>query len=167
MTTKKTSNKPDEPSSENRAPTSPRSDFIYAAGIVLGLSYPILAFSTGGRAVYQLLFKADIENYLASALSATAATCYLLATIGFFKRRKWAWWLSVGVLAFETTLTFLVGSLSFIIPEVIGRTVWRHFGIDYGFFPLFQPLVGLFWLFSPEILEVYGITLPWSKVKQG
>ena len=166
MTTKEPSKKTSDPLLENSEPTSTRSDFIYAAGIVLGLSYPILAFSTGGRAVYQLLLKANVENYLAPALSATAATCYLLATIGFFKRRKWAWWLSVGVLGFETTLTLLVGTLSFIIPEVIGRTVWRHFGIDYGFFPFFQPLVGLFWLFSPEILKVYDIALPWSKAGQ-
>ena len=47
---------------------------------------------------------------------------------------------------------------SFIIPEIIGRTVWRHFGIDYGFFPLFLPLVGLYWLFSRETLRAYGIS---------
>jgi len=156
---------PTEPALENSDESSKLSDFTYAAGVILGLSYPLLAFSTGGRATYQLLFKAEIGNYLATGLSTTATLCYLLATIGFFKRQKWAWWLSVGVLGFETTLTFLVGTLSFIIPEVIGRTVWRHFGVDYGFFPLFQPLVGLFWLLSPDTLKAYGITLPWVKNK--
>ncbi len=142
-------------------PDEQMSDFIYAAGIVLGLSYPILAFSTGARAAFQLLLKTGVTYYLPAALSALAASCYLIATVGFFVRRRWAWRLSVGMLAFETALTILVGSLSFIIPEVIGRTVWRHFGIDYGFFPLFQPIVGLFWLFSPSTLKAYGISRPW------
>jgi hypothetical protein len=162
---KESNNPPDLQTSrppENNKSSPVMSDFIYAAGIILGLSYPILAFSTGGRAVYQLLFKQGVTDYLPPVLSAMAATCYLLATIGFFKRRKWAWWLSVSVLGFETTMTFVVGTLSFIIPAVIGRTVWRHFGIDYGFFPLFQPLLGLFWLFSRETLQAYGISL-WKR----
>jgi hypothetical protein len=135
------------------------SDFAYAAGTVLGLSYPILALSTGARAGYQLLFKADVTYYLPPALSAVAATCYLFATVGFTVRRKWAWRLSVGLLGFETLMTLIIGTLSFIYPEVIGRTVWRFYGIDYGFFPLFQPLVGLLWLFSPGTLATYGISL--------
>ncbi len=149
-------------------PTRQMSDFTYAAGLVLGLSYPILAFSTGGRAVFQLFFKSDVVDYLPPALSATAALCYLTATIGFFYRKKWAWWLSVGVLGFETTMTFLIGTLSITSPDLIGRTVWRYFGIDYGFFPLFQPLIGLFWLFNSDILRAYKITLPWmNKSSQG
>lgn len=132
------------------------SDFVYAAGIILGLSYPILAFSTGGRAVYQLFFKAGVTYYFPPLMSAVAASCYLLATFGFTIRRKWAWRLSTGLLGFETLLTFLVGGLSFIYPEVIGRTVWRHFGADYGYFPLVQPLIGLIWLFSPATLRAYG-----------
>ena len=54
-------------------------------------------------------------------------------------------------------MTLLIGTLSFIYPDVIGRTVWRHFGADYGYFPLVQPLLGLAWLFHPEILAIYGI----------
>lgn len=151
-----------EPSSPARKPPNrpadSMSDLAYAAGIILGLSYPILALSTGARAIYQLLFKAGVTDYLPPALSAVAATCYLFATIGFAVRRKWAWRLSVGLLGFETLMTFLIGGLSFVIPQVIGRTVWRHFGVDYGFFPLFQPLVGLVWLFSPGTLKAYGIS---------
>ena len=133
------------------------SDLAYAAGIILGLSYPILAFSTGARALYQLFIKEDVTNYLPALMSGVAATCYLLATVGFAVRRKWAWWLSVGTLGFETLLTFVVGTLSFIYPEIIGRTVWRHFGADYGYFPLVQPLLGLIWLFSPGTMRAYGI----------
>ena len=38
-----------------------------------------------------------------------------------------------------------------------GSTVWRHFGEDYGYFPLFQPLLGLVWLFWPLTMENYGV----------
>jgi hypothetical protein len=138
------------------------SDFAYASGIILGLSYPILALSTGARAVFQLFFKEGVTYYLPPLLSAVAAGCYLGATVGFAVRRKWAWRLSVGLLGFETMMTLIIGSLSFIIPEIIGRTVWRHYGVDYGFFPLFQPLVGLVWLFSPSTLRAYGISLGWA-----
>lgn len=144
-------------------PADSMSDFIYTVGIILGLSYPVLALSTGARAIYQLIFKPGVTDFLPPALSAVAACCYLGATFGFTVRRKWAWWLSVGLLGFETCMTFIVGSLSFIIPDIIGRTVWRHFGVDYGFFPLFQPLLGLIWLFSPPILRAYGISLRQSK----
>jgi hypothetical protein len=149
--------------SKDRKPDE-MSDLAYAAGIILGLSYPILAFSTGGRAVYQLLFKEGVTDYFPPAMSAAAATCYLLATFGFTIRRKWAWQLSVGLLGLETCLTFIVGTLSFIYPDLIGRTVWRHFGADYGYFPLVQPLIGLVWLFSPSTLRAYGF-LPARKDK--
>jgi hypothetical protein len=133
------------------------SDITHASGVILGISYPVLAISTGTRAIYQLFFKPDITYYLPPALSAIAAGCYLGATIGFALRRKWAWWTSVGLLGFETLLTLIVGSLSFIYPEVVGRTVWRHFGADYGYFPLFQPILGLIWLFSSPTLHAYGL----------
>jgi hypothetical protein len=96
-------------------------------------------------------------------MSAVAASCYLFAAIGFTYRRRWAWWLSASLLALETILILLVGTLSFYYPEVIGRTVWRHFGADYGYFPLIQPLIGLFWLLSSSTLRVYEISLPWLK----
>jgi len=139
------------------------SGFISAAGVILAVSYPVLALSTGVRALYQLFLKEGVTNYLPVYLSAVAAVCYLLATVGFAVRRRWAWKLSVGVLAFESLMTLLIGTLSFIVPEVIGSTVWRHFGADYGFFPLVQPLLGLAWLFHPETLRVYEINLPWRK----
>jgi hypothetical protein len=132
-------------------------DIAYAAGIILAISYPVLAVSTGARAIYQLIFKPDVTYYLPPALSAVAASCYLGATIGFAVRRRWAWWTSVGLLGFETLLAFVVGTLSFTYPDLIGRTVWRHFGADYGYFPLFQPIFGLIWLLSPPVLQAYGL----------
>jgi hypothetical protein len=53
-------------------------------------------------------------------------------------------------------MVLLIGSLSFIEPDVIGRTVWRHYGVDYGYFPLIQPVLGLIWLFWPDTRRVYG-----------
>jgi hypothetical protein len=129
----------------------------YAAGIILAISYPVLAISTGARAIYQLLFKTGVTDYLPPALSAVAAVCYLFAAIGFTYRRKWAWRLSVGLLGFEMLMVLVIGSLSFIYPEMIGRTVWGRFGADYGYFPFFQPLLGLIWLFSLPVLRAYGI----------
>ena len=133
------------------------SGFIRAAGVILAISYPVLAISTGFRAVYQLFFKEGVTNYLAPALTAVAALLYLVATVGFAVQQKWAWRLSVAALSLEMVLVLVVGTLSLIYPDVIGHTVWRYYGIDYGFFPLIQPLLGLLWLFHPKTREAYGI----------
>lgn len=134
------------------------STFASVAGGVLGISYPVLAISTGARALYQLLLKEGVTNYLGPSLTAMAALLYLVAAIGFAKRRRWAWKLSVGALGLETALTIIVGTLSFLIPDVIGNTAWRHFGADYAFFPLVQPLLGLVWLLHPETRRAYGVS---------
>jgi hypothetical protein len=126
---------------------------VSPVGYILAVSYPVLALSTGVRAIYQLFFRPDITNYL----SALAACLYLLAAIGFAYRRPWSWWLSLISLGFESLMTLVVGVWSIVDPEFIGRTVWRHFGADYGYFPLFQPLLGLVWLLWPLTMEAYGI----------
>lgn len=129
-------------------------------GYILGISYPVLALSTGVRAMFQLLFRPDMMVYpVPSLLSGLAALCYLVGTIGFFVRRRGTWWLSVCSLGFETLMTFMVGTLSFIEPELVGRTAWRHFGADYGFFPLFQPIAGLVWLMWPGTRKLYGFDM--------
>jgi hypothetical protein len=133
------------------------SGFIAAAGVILAVSYPVLALSTGFRAVYQLFLKEGVTNYIGPALSAVAALLYLVATVGFAIREKWAWRVSVVALGLEMVLVLVVGTLSIIMPQTIGRTVWRLYGIDYGFFPLVQPLLGLLWLFHPKTLVAYGI----------
>lgn len=138
-------------------PEDVRSPFIRRAGTILAISYPVLAISTGFRAAYQLFLKEGVVNYTGPTLSAVAALFYLTATIGFAYRRRWAWWLSVSVLGFESLMTLIIGTLSIINPELIGSTVWRLFGIDYGFFPLVQPLLGLAWLFHRETMQSYGI----------
>ena len=141
---------------------SPALDSFWAnvvspAGYILAVSYPVLAVSTGARALYQLFLRTDITYYFPPAMSGVAALCYLVATIGFAYRRRWSWWLSVAVLGFETSMTLVIGTWSFIDPLTIGHTVWRHFGEDYGFFPFFQPILGLLWLFWPPTLHAYGI----------
>lgn len=127
-------------------------------GYILAVSYPVLALSTGVRALYQFFVRDDITHYLPVILSAIAAVCYLVATIGFAYRRRGTWWLSFAVLGFETAMTLIVGTWSLIDPQLIGGTVWRHFGEDYGYFPLFQPLLGLVWLLWPQTLRAYGVT---------
>lgn len=131
------------------------SGFIRAAGVILAISYPVLALSTGARALYQLFLKEGVTYNLPAVLSLVAAVCYLLATIGFVVRKRWAWRLSVSMLAFELTMVLLIGTLSYLIPETIGRTVWAHFGADYGYFPLIQPILGLAWLFNRETRATY------------
>ncbi len=133
------------------------SGFIRAAGVILAISYPVLALSAGVRSVYQLVFKEDVVSYLPAILSGVAALCYLLATVGFVVRKRWAWRLSVTMLLFELAMVITVGALSLIMPDVIGRTVWGRFGADYGYFPLIQPILGLAWLFHRETRQVYGI----------
>ncbi|MCX6050038.1 MAG: hypothetical protein NT075_33485 [Chloroflexi bacterium] len=127
------------------------------AGYILAISYPVLALSTGFRAVYQLFFKAGLTNHLPSLLTGVTAICYLLATFGFAYRRRWTWWLSVLVLMAEIVLTLSVGIWSLLDPLTVGETAWRHFGADYGYFPLFQPMLGLLWLFWPPTLVQYGL----------
>lgn len=152
------------PASADTDPTSRHEDgsgrwtsLISPVGYILAVSYPLLALSTGARALYQLFLKEGVTDPLPALMSGVAALCYLTATVGFVYRRRWSWWLSVGVLTAETFLTLLVGTISYISPTLFGRTVWRHFGEDYGYFPLFQPLIGLAWLLLPATLRAYGI----------
>ncbi len=133
---------------------------ISAFGYILAVSYPVLALSTGTRAAYQLFFKEGVTYLLPPLLSLVAAGCYLVATLGFAYRRRWTWWLSLLALGIETLLSLIVGIWSYIDPDLIGRTVWRHFGEDYGYFPFFQPLLGLLWLLWPATMILYGIRQP-------
>lgn len=139
---------------QKKPDTNPLTNAIVAAGAILAVSYPVLALSTGVRAVYQI-FKNDPSD--SPWLTLLAAGLYLAATIGFVKRERWAWRLSVGTLGFETVMTFIVGTLSIVAPDVFGRNVWQFFGRDYGYFPLFQPLLGIAWLFHPTTRRLYGL----------
>lgn len=127
------------------------------AGYILAVSYPVLALSTGARALYQLAFRDDITNYVPVLMSGIAALCYLIAAIGFAVRRPAWWWVSVITLTFEMVMVVTVGTMSVLNPDAVGRTVWRHYGEDYGYFPLIQPFVGLAWLLWPVTRRAYDI----------
>ena len=145
---------------ENKVSENALSGFIQAAGVILAVSYPVLALSAGARSFYQLFFKEGVTNYLPAILSGVAAVLYLLATMGFVIRKRWAWRLSVSILTFELAMVLLVGMFSLFYPDTIGRTVWGRFGADYAYFPLIQPLLGLAWLFHRQTRATYGITKP-------
>lgn len=130
------------------------SGFIAAAGVILAVSYPVLAIATGFRAIYQII-EGDPAN--SAYLSLIASVLYATATVGFVVRRRWAWKLSFGALLIEAGFTLVIGVMSFTSPELIGRNVWQYFGRDYGYFPLVQPLLGLLWLIHPQTRAVYGI----------
>jgi hypothetical protein len=141
---------------------SERLDALWAsiaspAGYILAVSYPVLALSTGTRAVYQLAFRDDITNYLPALMSGLAAICYLIAAVGFAVRRPTWWWVSIITLTCEMVMVLAVGTWSIVDSERVGHTVWRHFGEDYAYFPLVQPLVGLAWLLWPVTRRAYGI----------
>lgn len=169
------SNKPSS-TPTNSEPLSPLSGFIQASGAILALSYPVLALSTGVRAIYQL-GEGDPAN--SPWLTLIAATCYTIATIGFVKQprpapknakpprqgwlsRQWqaisplqAWKISLAMLALEMVMVLLVGALSYTDVGWFGRNVWQFFGRDYGYFPLIQPLLGLAWLLHPYTRRLY------------
>jgi hypothetical protein len=127
------------------------------SGAILALSYPLLALSTGARAAYQIFFEDGGRVAFGPGSTAVAALLYLLAAIGFVLRRRWAWVLSVAVLTVEAVLAVLIGSASVLYPAAVGSSVWRNYGIDYGFFPLVQPLLGLVWLMAPLTMLRYGV----------
>ena len=52
-------------------------------------------------------------------------------------------------------MTVAVGVWSIIDPATVGSTVWRHFGEDYGYFPLIQPIIGLVWLLWPLTIRLW------------
>lgn len=168
-------------SKQNNTAASAIANFIFAAGVILAISYPVLALSTGVRAAYQLV-EGDPTN--SPWLTLLAALCYIVATIGFAKQPRdsddpnaaprrpartplgrWyraitpeqAWRISVYVLIFESIMTLVVGLESTLGLGWFGRNVWQFFGRDYGYFPLVQPLLGIAWLFHPQTLARYRI----------
>ena len=79
---------------------------------------------------------------------------WLKRNVGFF---GFVFAISVAALGLETLLTLVVGTLSTLYPDLIGNTVWRLYGADYGWFPLIQPIIGLIWLLRPSTIRAYGV----------
>jgi hypothetical protein len=138
------------------APQDQKARAISLIGYILGISYPLLALSTGARGLYQLFFRDDLTKP-GPALSVLTSVLYVVAAIGLFKRTRRWWTISVSALAVETALVVVVGTLSFVAPDLIGSTAWRHFGQDYGFFPLIQPVLGLVYLLYRPTRVAFGV----------
>lgn len=128
-----------------------------AAGYVLAISYPLLALSIGVRALYQFVGRPDIVDKTGPALSLVAAALYAVAAVGFARRTKRAWRVSVAALSAEMVMVLLVGTLTVLRPSLIQHSAWRFYGLDYGFFPLVQPFLGLLWLLWPTTRAAYGL----------
>jgi hypothetical protein len=148
-----TASQPDSPSTPHAA--SPLGRVATAAGLVLAISYPVLAVSIGVRAVYQLCCRPDILSPVGPLLSLVAALVYAVAAVGFARRTQRAWKVSVAALSFELAMVLVVGTITLLRWDLIQHSAWRLFGLDYGFFPLAQPLLGLLWLFWPSTRAAY------------
>ena len=115
-------------------------------GRVLIAVYAILALAALGRSGYQLATKFN-DAPVAYVLSAIAAVVYVVATISLIlPGRGWARvaWITI---SFELAGVLIVGSLSVLVPALFQHhTVWSIYGIDYVFFPLVMPAMGLLWL---------------------
>ncbi len=147
------------PAAESVRRQNSKARAINVIGDILGISYPLLALSTGVRGLYQLFLRDDLAK-LGPALSVLTSVIYVVAAIGFLKRTRRWWFVSVSALALELALVLIIGALSFVLPDLIGNTVWRHFGQDYGFFPLIQPLLGLIYLLWKPTREAFGVSQP-------
>mgnify|MGYP006289208633 CR=1 FL=1 len=110
---------------------------------VLIAVYAVLAFAALGRSSYELLVKFS-EAPIPYALSALAAALYVLLTFAMAKRWKN---LAIVLLGLELLFVVGVGLLAIFDPRFFpARTVWSGFGMGYGFFPLFMPIIGLIYL---------------------
>jgi hypothetical protein len=122
---------------------------------LLRLSYPVLAISTGTRAAYQLAAPTTLPRF-GPLTTALAAALYTVVTLSVAVPRRWTWVVAVAALAAELAGVLFVGSLSLASPQRVGSSVWRWYGIDYGFFPLVQPVLGLAWLAWPGTRAHFG-----------
>jgi hypothetical protein len=113
------------------------------AGNLVVAVYGVFALSATVRALYQLLRKYD-EAPLAYWLSLLAGIVYFVATFALAKNKLS---LAQKTLLFELIGVLVIGSLSFIHPELFAHpTVWSYFGYGYGFVPLLLPIFGLWWI---------------------
>jgi hypothetical protein len=110
---------------------------------VLIAIYGVLALAALGRSSFELATKFN-QAPLPYTLSAVAASLYLVVTISMIRGSSS---LASFALAIELSFVLLVGFAGLINPTWFPqKTVWTGFGIGYGFFPLFMPVIGLIYL---------------------
>lgn len=138
-------------------PAAKRPPLATGLGRVLVVVYAILALGATGRSVTQILTRFN-EAPVAYTLSAAAAVVYILATIALaapgagWTRVAWA------TIGFELVGVLVVGTLSWLAPQLLGiddlnpfgrqSTVWSLYGAGYLLVPLALPVLGLLWLRS-------------------
>lgn len=134
--------------------TAPARTRMTGIGRVLVVVYAIMALAATGRSFVQIAREFD-EAPVAYSLSAVAAAVYILATLALVFSRSQAWyriaWIAIG---FELVGVLVVGTLSFLAPEIFGHpSVWSYFGgvgpngyTGYVYVPLVLPCLGLWWL---------------------
>ena len=124
---------------------------------MLAFAYGFLAFSAGGRSVYQLIVRFD-EAPLAISLSVVAALVYLVAAFCMRSRGARIWRIAVAACSFELVGVLSVGTASVLSSDLFQRaSVWSQYGSGYGFVPLVLPLLGLGWLLRRETRLDYGV----------
>lgn len=121
-------------------------------GRVLVAVYGVLAIAALGRSTFQIIDRFD-EAPIAYSLSAAAAVVYVLATIALATGWDRLAWVTV---SFELVGVLVIGTISVVVPELLGlqgaspfgpkATVWSVFGAGYLFIPLVLPVLGILWL---------------------
>ncbi|WP_169581479.1 MULTISPECIES: hypothetical protein [Microbacterium] len=116
-------------------------------GRVLVIVYGIMALAATGRSFVQIVERFD-EAPVAYTLSALSAVVYIVATLALVFAGSRGWYIVAWIaIAFELVGVLLVGTLSFIAPELFAHpSVWSWFGVGYLFVPLVLPFLGLWWL---------------------
>jgi hypothetical protein len=131
-----------------RRPTADAGDRRHGPGRVILVLYLVFVIGTVSRSAAQISTRWD-QAPLAYGLSAFAAAVYVVALVSLSLRGRRAWWVALVALAVELAGVLVVGSWSYLRPEMFpDATVWSHFGRGYLYIPLVLPVVGLWWLLS-------------------
>ncbi|MFK5634610.1 MULTISPECIES: hypothetical protein [unclassified Ornithinimicrobium] len=131
-----------------RAPRADPGDRRHGPGRVILALYLIFVIGTVSRSAAQISTRWE-QAPLAYALSALAASVYVVALVSLSLRGHRAWWVSVVALSVELVGVLVVGTWSLLAPEMFpDATVWSAFGRGYLFIPLVLPVAGLWWLLS-------------------
>jgi hypothetical protein len=117
-------------------------------GRVLVIVYGIMALAATGRSFVQIVERYE-EAPLAYALSALSAVVYIVATLALVFAGSRGWYLVAWIaICVELAGVLVVGTLSFVAPELFAHdaTVWSGYGYGYFWVPLILPVLGLWWL---------------------